>query len=583
MFPKKSGLTCILFLLCLHIFGQQEIPDVAFSRFVKRELIGFRNQPFLRKAIQSFEKQEYDSVLTYTTKSLQMDMKNSICGDYIHFLRGVSFKQKKIFKQAQKEFNRITPRLEYQEIIKYNHGQILLEMLDFQKSLQIFLDLEKQKRAFKFIKEGGLHNNIGVCYLHLKEYDFSEKYLVKAITFYKKNRDKSALIMSYINIANLNYEQYKDAVAINYFTKAYLLSKKISDFSLKRTCSKNMAVVEENRGDHHQALVYRKEFELWNDSLNNQNKIWDVAQFEKKFAVQQKQKEINVLALENRAKNAERNGLLASSVLLTGLILTGGYFYRQKIKSSKIIVLQKNELDQLNETKDKLFSIVSHDLRSSVYALKNSNQKLLKNLETKNYTDIDQLLQRNSNITNSSYNLLDNLLNWAQQQNNQLYFQKEFLQLHSIINQVEYNFKYLFLEKNIIFYNKVEKENLVFMDLDSLKIILRNFLDNALKYSPNGGAISMYCVPNEKNGYIQLVIEDTGLGMSQQRIHELLDDHKLLMKKDNKEIIGTGLGIQLCKTMLKKNGGDLFAIESEEGEGTKIILLLPKVNRDESN
>lgn len=542
----------------------------------------YKEQIYFKKTCFFFKEKNWDSILVYSSKQLS-NYSNKELTEYCHFFRGISFFNKNLLNEAKKEFNIISPKFKLKYSVNLNLGEIALEEKKYYKALEYYKDAERlinDKRYF--YKKSSIMHNLGICYNFTFNYEKANYYLLKSLRLQELEKDTLLIIGTNMDLAILYFDSDKNK-AYSFFKKAYILSKSISDFAIKKTAVLNMSIIEELNSNFPLALNYRKEFEQWSDSLNNQNKIWDIAQSEKKFAVQQKQKEINVLALENRAKNAERNGLLASSVLLTGLILTGGYFYRQKIKNGKIILLQKNELDQLNEAKDKLFSIVSHDLRSSVNALKNSNQKLLKNLETKNYTDIDQLLQRNSNITNSSYNLLDNLLNWAQQQNNQLYFQKEFLQLHSIINQVEYNFKYLFLEKNIIFYNKVEKENLVFMDLDSLKIILRNFLDNALKYSPNGGAISMYCVSNEKNGYIQLVIEDTGLGMSQQRIHELLDDHKLLMKKDNKEIIGTGLGIQLCKTMLKKNGGDLFAIESEEGEGTKIILLLPKVKRDESN
>jgi signal transduction histidine kinase len=187
---------------------------------------------------------------------------------------------------------------------------------------------------------------------------------------------------------------------------------------------------------------------------------------------------------------------------------------------------------------------------------------------------LDSLLHKNNAIANSSYNLLDNLLNWAQQQTNQLFFQKESLHLHSIVQQVEYNYKPLASNKNIELINKVEKNIFVFMDLDSLKIIMRNILDNALKFSKENGIISIY-TQNSEADFIKLIIEDSGIGMSANVIQELLQENMQLSKKNNKEIIGTGLGMQLCKSMIAKNEGKLD-IESKEGLGTKIILFLPK-------
>jgi K+-sensing histidine kinase KdpD len=128
-----------------------------------------------------------------------------------------------------------------------------------------------------------------------------------------------------------------------------------------------------------------------------------------------------------------------------------------------------------------LFSIVSHDLRSSVNALKVSNGKLQESLESKNFAELDTQLH-NSAIANGAYNLLDNLLHWALLQK-QSYFNKESLRLFFIVEQMVYNYKPLMLDKNIHFENKVLKSDLVDADQESLKIILRNLLDNAIKFS----------------------------------------------------------------------------------------------------
>lgn len=443
----------------------------------------------------------------------------------------------------------------------------------FQKALICFTDVEKNI-AKNSVDIAFLNENLGICYLYLKKYNESEKYLLKAASLFEKEKNNDELLTSYQNIANIYYEQYRDNEAIPYFEKAYLLSKKSKSFTNKKQCSENMAIVEENKKNFEKALVYRKEAEQWNDSLTDQNKIWAVADVEKKFAVQQKQKEIKVLEIENEIKNTQRNGLLIVAVLLLSMFGIGLYFYRQKIKTNKIILAQKENLDELNATKDKLFSIVSHDLRSSVNALKTSNTKLLNHLETKNYEQLDVLLHKNSAIANSSYNLLDNLLNWAQQQTNQLFFQKESLHLFSIVQQIEYNYKPLVFDKNITLKTTIDKTIFVNMDLDSLKIILRNMLDNALKFSKENGTISIY-TQNADANFVELVIEDTGIGMSEKVITELLQETMQLSKKNNKEIIGTGLGMQLCKSMLAKNGGKID-IQSKEGLGTKIILFLPK-------
>jgi light-regulated signal transduction histidine kinase (bacteriophytochrome) len=129
--------------------------------------------------------------------------------------------------------------------------------------------------------------------------------------------------------------------------------------------------------------------------------------------------------------------------------LARGPISTDKSKKNKII-LKKTELDELNATKDKLFSIVSHDLRSSVNALKVSNGKLQESLE-QNFAELDTQLHNNSAIANGAYNLLDNLLHWAVA-NKQSYFNKESLRLF-FVEQMVYNYKPLMLDK--IFISKI--------------------------------------------------------------------------------------------------------------------------------
>ncbi|WP_281310613.1 tetratricopeptide repeat-containing sensor histidine kinase [Flavobacterium flavigenum] len=500
---------------------------------------------------------------------------NKELNDYCHYFRGVSFNKKKLFNEAKKEFKLISVGFKFYYNVRLTLGDIALKQKEFKKALQYFQEIESLKKSdtYGFNTSNVIHN-IGLCYLHLNQFDKAEVNLFKGAKLQEIEKDTLLLVGSYMDIASLYYNQYKDNQAIPYFKKAYDLSKKVKSFELRRTATLNMAVVEENRKNFPLAITYRKEYEAWKDSLNDQNKVWEIADLEKKFAVKQKQKEVNVLAAENKVKIAERNGFLISSVLLFVLLGTGVYFYRQKIRNNKIILAQKNELDELNATKDKLFSIVSHDLRSSVNALKVSNGKLLENLESKNYSELDVLLHKNSSIASGAYNLLDNLLNWALLQTQQGYFYQESLHLARIVEHVEYNYKPLMLNKNIDFKINVSASDHVFADLDSLKIIIRNFLDNAIKFSKENGTISIYSRPASEE-FCYLVIEDTGLGMNEATRNELLKETILLSKKQNDDIIGTGLGMQLCKSLIRKNEGKLD-IESEENVGTRIIIALPK-------
>lgn len=582
IFEKKTLRTKqikILFFLisviCVNFLFSQQNYNSLFEKKLKNSYGKFTREINFNKAQLFFLEKNWDSTLVYSMKQLSVNNKKSELDNFCYFFRGVSFKEKKVFNEAKNAFNKVSKEFEFHKTVKNFLGQIALEQNEFKKAIDYFKEFENFPETNSLnIKKGELNHNLGICFLHLNNYEKAEFYLLKSTKIQEKEKDTLMLIGAYGDVANLYYNQFKDDLAIPYFEKAYQLSQKIKRYDLKKISAINLAIVEENRKNLEKSIHYRKEAEIWNDSLTDQNKIWAIAEVEKKFAVRQKQKEIEVLEVKNEIRETQRNGLLIIAILLLSIFGIGVYFYLQKIKKNKIILAQKENLDELNATKDKLFSIVSHDLRSSVNTLKSSNSKLMLNLKSNNYEELDGLLHKNAVVANSAYNLLDNLLNWANQQTNQIYFQKESLHLFSVIKQVEYNYKPLVLEKNIELKIEIDKNMFVLMDLDSLKIILRNLLDNSLKYTNEKGVISIY-TQNDTANFIQLVIEDTGIGMNDTIIKELLQENAQLSKKNNKEIIGTGLGMQLCKSMLLKNGGKLH-IESQEKIGTKIILFLPK-------
>jgi len=562
-------------LLSFPLLSQNSNILTPFEKDVQLNTEILTKESNFKKARSFFLEREWDSTLFYTSKILIEENQKKV-KDYSYFLRGVSFKEKKNFKGAKYEFSRIQKNYKLYAYVRSFLGQIALEESKFEKAVRIFKELDEKNwgEDVKGLKISNIKHNLGLCYLHLKKFDKSEQYLKNSINLYEKQKDTFELVGAYGDIANVYYEQYKDDIAIPYFQKAYQLAKHVSNFELKQNTAKNMAVVEENRKDLTAALQYRKEYEQWKDSLNNQNKIWEIAQLEKKVAIQQKQQEVNVLTAENRANIAERNGLLYSAGVLVLLLATGIYFYKEKLKANKLINIQNKRLDSLNATKDKLFSIVSHDLRSSVNTLKLRNKKLIQQLEKDNIIEVHQLLKENSNLVGSAYNLLDNLLNWSLLQTKQSYFEIQKNHLFYTVEQVVYNYLPFIEEKKLHFENTISKQIKVLADQESLKMILRNLLDNAIKFSNTNDQIKLNTEVSKK-GYIDIIIEDSGIGMRKEVVAQLQAEEILVHEKENKERIGSGLGLQLCKSMIQKNKG-MLSIESVLGKGTKMIVSLPK-------
>lgn len=574
----KSKLFYIFILIPTLLFCQKELPLSPFKQHIKDKTALFTTHPYFKKAQSFFIQNEWDSTLVYAMKELITTPNNIALSDYCYFFRGHSLLKKGLFKEAKSEFLKVSKEFDFQGNVKANLGSIALELYEFKKAIVYYKEIEKlPKKAILTINESNVKHNIGMCYLHLGKSELANSYLNESFALYEQQKDTLELISSYGNIANFYYEQYKDTQAIPYFEKAYQLARTTNDFISKRDAALNMAIIEENRKNYPKSIEYRKEFEKWKDSVNSKKEMLRVTKIEKQFAL----KEIGFLQTENKIKDSQRKTYLYSAIILLLLLVTSAYFYREKVKANKIINAQKEDLDELNAAKDKLFSIVSHDLRSSVNAIKTSNKKLVNKLETENLSEVNNLLQNNSAIVNGAYNLLDNLLNWAMLQTKQSYFEITKQRLAHIVAHVSFNYKAILADKEITFENKVAKNDIVFADQESLKIILRNLIDNAIKFSHSKGKIQIY-TENEHKDFCHLIIQDEGIGMDNATREELLKETVLLSKKKHENIVGTGLGLQLCKSMIKKNNG-VFSIESELGKGTKMIISLPKNLPNEPN
>ena len=573
---KSKVLTLLLFWAFSTLSISQERDYSAFEKFVKSKSDIHTKEVDFKNAQSFFLQREWDSTLLYTSKQLSLKVENRELTDFSNFLRGYSFKQKGVFNEARKEFLKVSEDFEFRIPTKVFLAEIEIEQENFAKALEALEQIDRvSDRELLGIKRNSIVANIGLCYLFLDEYTKADGYFKRNVKILEEAGDTLGLVPAYGNLA-INYD-YLDStdLAISNYRKAYEFSKYTDAYALKADASYNVYLVEKYLNNPEKAYQYIEEYGIAKDSLNNQNEVARVLQLEKTIAVEQKEKEVSLLEAENKIKEAQKDGLLYSSIILLALLGTGVYFYREKVKSNKIISAQKEDLNELNATKDKLFSIVSHDLRSSVHALKASNSDLVDNLEAKNLDKVNTLLHSNSAIVNGAYNLLDNLLNWALLQTKQSYFEIESIRLFFIVEQVTHNYKALLLEKKIHFENAALKSDKVFADQESLKIILRNIVDNAIKFSNPEDTIRIY-TQETREGYCDLVIEDSGIGMSEATRENLLKETIVTSEKENKDIIGSGLGMQLCKSMIKKNNGAFF-IESTLGKGTKMIVSLAKI------
>jgi two-component system, sensor histidine kinase and response regulator len=232
---------------------------------------------------------------------------------------------------------------------------------------------------------------------------------------------------------------------------------------------------------------------------------------------------------------------------------------------------QKKELEQLNKSKDQLFSILSHDLRSPIGALK-STLGLLNDdiIQVEDFKRIAVKLERD---VENTYNLLEELLEWSYSQMKGIEPQKALLDLEDLLAEKIELYKDNMESKNITFSLLSDDELNVYADKNQLGIVVSNLLSNAIKFTPVGGKISIES--HEYEDTIEMKIKDSGIGIPSESMCSIFDTQSSFRRKGTAGENSTGLGLKLCKTMIEKNNGTIN-VESEVGKGTTFTIVIPK-------
>ncbi|MBW8682777.1 sensor histidine kinase [Chitinophaga rhizophila] len=500
------------------------------------------------------------------------------------FLKAKILYFKDFYKEALSEYLKLVaiPSLDsnIQANIYPNIAEIYLEQGQFNKSLE-YLHLVKRK-YFHFYDPAvarKILNNTGVCLLHLERLEEAEQNFSNSIDIAAALKDTTALVNSYLNIALLYDQQFRYPQEWNYLQRALSLARKASDLKIRSKVYLNMAIVEERRGRLKEALAYRKEYEDVEAQIANRDKIWELAQQEKKIAIQQQELKMQLLQQENKLRAAEskrrqwqRNTFFVLSLFFlscAGLI----YFaYRQTNRQKRIIAEQKDKLELLNETKDQLFSIVAHDLRSPVHHLKINLSYLKDALSRNKIREATALSENIEKISDNTYALLNNLLYWSLGQTGQLSLQAAQHDASMIVAQVAYDFNAGAALKRIAINNEVPKGLYFYGDMNTIKIIFRNLIDNAIKYTHANGSITI--TGHIVDSRCEIAVQDTGIGMDEKIIQAIHKRDTKRIQHDTTGTKSTGLGLWLVKAMTEKNGGSL-RITGSVGAGTRIVVCLP--------
>lgn len=383
------------------------------------------------------------------------------------------------------------------------------------------------------------------------------------------------------------FKQGKYKPAIQALTASIEVNDKFNrGFKIKTTSYNLLSKVYEKTGDYQAALKHIKLYIQYADSMAQKEKYDRLSNLEKRYETEKKENEIarlqakQELTLIQLKKNKQLKQLgITAALLLLLLVFFVELKYLDKIKSNRILegknkVIEKSEqeLRVLNASKNKFFSIIAHDLKNPLhnvlgysYLLNNDYEKFKEEERRKFAGDI-------YHSTSNIFRLLQNLLEWSRSQTGNLNFSPAVVEYQRVLDNSLSVLKSLADQKSIAIKTGYDPELKLFADPLMIETVLRNLINNAIKFTPEGGQIEVSA--KEQDGQILVSVSDSGIGISKEDSQNLFRiDSKVKRKGTNNED-GSGLGLILCHEFVEKHNGKIW-VQSTPGKGSEFIFSIP--------
>ena len=448
----------------------------------------------------------------------------------------------------------------------------------------LYIENNKSKKARDLLlesikinkKENNLRNT-AQSYSILAKVALHDKYYEKA----KKYYDTTLCVASQTNfeLLSINAKQQLGLIAIK--TKDYKSAEKLlkisrekfSDLKATPLLLKNYQFsfkLDSARGNLLGALTWQKEYQKLSDKRKSEASAKKIEKAEARYKAElehlrlideQEKREQETEAKLLRYRIIAYIALGVILVILTFLIL----IVRTRNERKRLI----KQLNESNQIKNKLFSIISHDLKNEIHGLDGSLNLLKDNaLSEEEFREIIPLL---ANRTHQTSILLNNLLNWSKSQLKELNAKPTNFDINEVISDKFTFFETKAIQKNIRLINELDPTN-IYADKAMFGIVAQNLIANAIKFCNPGDSIALQSMEKE-NGY-EICFRDTGVGIDPNHIDKLFAEETFTTDGTQNET-GTGLGLRICKELVELNKGKI-QVESKPGEGSTFCVFLPK-------
>ncbi|MEL7586043.1 MAG: tetratricopeptide repeat protein [Prolixibacteraceae bacterium] len=473
------------------------------------------------------------------------------------------------------------------------------------------------------------YNGIGIGYYNMGKFDSSVINYHIALKGFRAVNDREKIAITLNNIANVFVDQGDSLTqALDYFRQALSVFEELNDvrnatfvleslgaaylvmgeetkaleilqsglelakkhrigYFIQSTCYKDITRAYEKMGKVNEAYASYKLYKAYEDSLHQEERIRQAAELEKKFETEKKEEEIlrlnaehEIVSLQVQKEKAIRTFVTVVLLLAIGIMIYISYAYYQKKKTNTVlnqkneqIEQQRNELEKINATKNRFFSILAHDLKNPFHtilgyaSLLDNDYGRFSDEERKKYAGD---IYKSANIV---FRLLQNLLDWSRAQTGSLTYNPVSFELKQLSESVLSLLKPLADQKGITLDNRINGGVFLYADPMMMETILRNLLSNAIKFSYPEGHVSISAGKNPQE-QVTICVSDDGAGLSEDDLRQLFRIDSTVRRKGTGGEEGSGLGLAICKDFVGTNKGTI-RVESEPGRGSRFYVTIP--------
>lgn len=455
-----------------------------------------------------------------------------------------------------------------------NIANIYCEQDDFDKGLNYYFKAEKEKEKFKSNSgKASLYSNISRCYIVLKKYSKAKNYIQKAIEIDTSRNNMYGYSYDLQVYGDLEGARGNKQLALNKYLKSYEIAKSNSYLDILINSTSKTSSLYSSLGNYKKAYEFHNELLSVKDKVHFQENKEAIANLDVVYETEKKTQKIALLSKENQLKDVtiEKNRAIRVALIIGSLLLIFSLFllynrFKLKAKTNRILNQKNDELKELNATKDKLFSIIAHDLKNPVSAFKTLTENMSVGFDKIPQEMLQKLISQLRDSSTQLYDVLTNLLTWSNSQRDNISIIKIEVTPKNQVDEILKIYQISSEAKSIKITNKIAPNFKLITDKDILHTAFRNIIMNAIKFTSEFGEIRIY------QNHNKIIVEDSGIGMSEKDVNKLFDITQNVNSIGSSSEKGTGLGLLLCKELLDKAEVEI-KVESELKKGTKVILV----------